>query len=217
MDMNIMMDPRPIFPKMYHPHALERNRDYQGFAPVTNRTRNPVKYYFIDFGLSRRYDVDNTSPREKPIWGGDKTVPEFQGSNDPVDPFPTDIYYIGNLIREHFLVVSHSDLSSRSFPDRTAVQGDDHKLEFMVPLVNDMVQSDPAKRPNIRDVVNRVEQLRRSLPWWKLRSRIRFKGQPLNSSFSETLEFLWTTMCRIFVRRSAIPRPPVHPMHTFKT
>lgn len=81
------------------------DRQYKRKAKFFSRTARPVKYYFIDFGISRRYDADNTSPREDPIWGGDKSVPEFQDSDDPQDPFPTDIYYLGNMIRTHLLQV----------------------------------------------------------------------------------------------------------------
>lgn len=36
-----------------------------------------------------------------------------------------------------------------------------------------MVQDDPSKRPQIVEVVRRLELIRKSLSWWKLRSRIR--------------------------------------------
>jgi len=39
------------------------------------------------------------------FWAEIKSVPEFQTSTEPRDPFPTDIYYAGNMIREHFLDV----------------------------------------------------------------------------------------------------------------
>ena len=76
------------------------------------RTARPVRYYYTDFGLSRRYDSNDTNPSEVPILGGDKTVPEFQ--DDPYiprNPFHTDIYYLGNLIRCDFLRVRNQSLS----------------------------------------------------------------------------------------------------------
>ena len=80
--------------------------DYKNFIKANYaRTSRPTKYYIIDFGLSRRYDASITSPREPPIMGGDRTVPEFEKSHDPCDPFPTDIYYVGSLMREIFLDV----------------------------------------------------------------------------------------------------------------
>ena len=107
MNLNIMMDPTNIFPNMYHPKSDRRNLNFRGKAKYYTRTARPTKYFFIDFGLSRKYEPGNSEPREDPIQGGDKTVPEFQGEGiyQPSNPFPTDIYYLGNLIREDFLHV----------------------------------------------------------------------------------------------------------------
>lgn len=108
MDLNIMMDPRPTFPRLYHPVDTRRNYNWEGTAKYHTRTARPTKYFLVDFGLSRKYNPEDGEPMELPILGGDKTVPEFQGSGKfkPSNPFPTDIYYIGNLIREDFLQVS---------------------------------------------------------------------------------------------------------------
>ena len=101
-----MYDPRPLFPDMYHPVQTYRSRDWKGKAKYTTRTEHPVRYYFIDFGLTRRYDPKDGPPREHPVVGGDKTVPEFKNWNGQLlDPFPTDIYYIGNMVRYTLLAV----------------------------------------------------------------------------------------------------------------
>lgn len=107
MGLNIMMDPRRMYPQMFHPRSFDDARDLNGPAKHHSRTARPPKYYFIDFGISRQYDPGDEPPLEWPIWGGDKTVPEYQHSDDPCDPFPTDIYYIGNMIRNHLLSVSN--------------------------------------------------------------------------------------------------------------
>ena len=39
-------------------------------------------------------------------------------------------------------------------------------------LVNDMVQKDPEKRPNIHECVRRFEDIKRNLSNYKLRSRV---------------------------------------------
>ena len=102
-----MMDPSTTFPNMYHPISARRNKNFKGRATYYTRTARPTKYYLIDFGLSRRYDPEDGEPRELPIRGGDKTVPEFQGDgyDQECNPFPTDIYYLGNMIKEYFLLV----------------------------------------------------------------------------------------------------------------
>lgn len=115
-----MMDPRPLYPDLYHFVSISKKRDMSGTAKNYTRTRKPVRYYFIDFGLSRKYNPAKGPPRSWPIWGADRTVPEFHKSLDPCDPFPTDVYYLGNVIRTVFLDVGrcahvmHGALSSIS-------------------------------------------------------------------------------------------------------
>ena len=98
------MDASPLYPVPYHPCAMDMRRDWKGRVKHLTRTQRPVKYYLTDFGISRRYAPDAV-PLEDPIWGGDKTVPEFQTSNEPQNPFPTDVYYLGNLIQCDFIQV----------------------------------------------------------------------------------------------------------------
>ena len=109
MDLNIMMDATPLYPIPYHPMRRSRLRDFSdhGWFDPTHytRTERTVKYYIIDFGISRRYNPDDGPPLEDPIIGGDKSVPEFQVSLEPCNPFPTDIYYLGSVIRNTFLHV----------------------------------------------------------------------------------------------------------------
>ena len=110
MHLNIMMDASKLYTDPFHPIHPIMKRDFSGYARFKSRTTRPVKYYFIDFGLSRRYDPSISQPLETPIWGGDKEVPEFQNSNDPCDPFATDVFYVGNMIKKDFVQVCLCDL-----------------------------------------------------------------------------------------------------------
>jgi len=97
-----------MYPDGWHPCNNDQMRDpFHITAKHFSRTERPPKYYFIDFGISRRYDPEDKAPLEPPIRGGDKSVPEFmEDINVPRNPFQTDIYYAGNLIREGVLMVS---------------------------------------------------------------------------------------------------------------
>ena len=108
MGLNIMLDPNPLYPHLYHPFLPFFTMDLKGWAKPRSRTSHPTRYYLIDFGLSRKYNPQDRPPVEFPIWGGDKTVPEFQTSDDACNPFPTDIYYLGNMIRRDFLMVRNT-------------------------------------------------------------------------------------------------------------
>jgi hypothetical protein len=105
MNLNIMMD-GSMYPDSWHPCRDYKTRDYSGDAEHYSRTQRPPKYYFIDFGISRRFSPDDKYPLAYPILGGDKSAPEFKKSADQCNPFPTDIYYLGNMIRQDFLQVS---------------------------------------------------------------------------------------------------------------
>ncbi|KAL4068187.1 hypothetical protein J3A83DRAFT_4359948 [Scleroderma citrinum] len=189
MHLNTMMDASKLYTDAFHPIHPIMKRDFSGFAHFKTRTTQPVKYYFIDFGLSRRYDPSIAQPLEVPIWGGDKEVPEFQNSNRPCDPFPTDIFYIGNMIKKDF-VESH------------------HRFEFMKDLLADMTQEDPSKRPNIDEVVARFETIRKSLTPLKLRSRVVDKQEStVGEAFRTVLH--WARQLGYAARRlPAIPPPP---------
>ena len=118
-----MMDPESFYIDAFHPVNPKMKRDYSGDVRFRSRTSGSPKYFWIDFGLSRRYDPSIVEPKEIPILGADKEVPEFQTSNEPCNPFPTDVFYAGNMIKKDFIEVSGlstesdlalSDSSSRS-------------------------------------------------------------------------------------------------------
>ena len=53
--LNVMMDPKPILPAMFHPQWTWRQlRDITKDVRPYSRTARPVKYYFIDFGIAVR-------------------------------------------------------------------------------------------------------------------------------------------------------------------
>jgi hypothetical protein len=106
-----MMDPAGIYPVPYHPVATDKTRDLRGKVRPLTRTDVPVKYYWIDFGISRRYRPEERPPAEGIIIGADKSVPEHKSVKKKkdlkCDPFPTDVYVVGNFIRADFVTVSH--------------------------------------------------------------------------------------------------------------
>jgi serine/threonine protein kinase len=142
--LNVMMD-GSMFPEGWHFCQDVRDRqDPSKMAKHGTRTQCSPKYYLAGLGLSRRYDPTNGSPLERPIYGDDMTVPEFQKSTGPCNPFPTDIYYAGNLVQEGIFKEYES-------------------FKFMQHLISDMVQDDPEKRPTIDEVVNRFEAIKNEL------------------------------------------------------
>lgn len=103
-----MMQPT-MFAEPYHPVRIDYTMDLRRKCKYRTRTECPPKYFFIDFGLSSIYDRSNGPVLDLPVRGGDKSAPEHSDANynTPCDPFATDVYYLGNLIREYFIYVSH--------------------------------------------------------------------------------------------------------------
>jgi hypothetical protein len=107
---NIMMDASSLYPASFHPVQANRNRDLSGNAQHFTRSEKRPRYVFIDFGLSRRYTKEQRPPSEPIILGGDKSPPEHKDPTLSCDPFPTDVYYLGNMIRRDFIDVRNSRL-----------------------------------------------------------------------------------------------------------
>ncbi|KAJ7665728.1 hypothetical protein B0H17DRAFT_1210849 [Mycena rosella] len=125
------------------------DRDYVGWAKHCTLAQAPP-YYLIDFRISVRFEPGE--PRMVyPIVGGDQSPPEFEGDgvSELLDSFPTDVYYLGNFIREEFM--------EGPVGVRRALSLDMGRegFDFMRPLVDDMTQADPKTRPTMDEVVLR--------------------------------------------------------------
>ncbi|KAJ7100959.1 hypothetical protein B0H15DRAFT_899862 [Mycena belliarum] len=170
---NIMMDGQRLYPYGCHPQFRERSEDLLKPAKHLTRTQAPPRYIIIDFGISVQFQPEESPRHAIPIKGGDDTVPEFEGSGAdfPRDPFPTDVYFLGNLIRQEFLDDhAHGPLTFGAHFGREG-------FEFMRPLVSDMIRVNPEERPTMDEVVARFETIVAGLSTWKLRSRARGKEE----------------------------------------
>ena len=78
----------------------------------------------------------------------------------------------------------------------------------MEPLINDMIQADPAKRPKIDEVVARFEDIRRGLNSRTLRSRVVDVSEDIFEQVARTTSH-WRRRIGFVARRiPAIPGPP---------
>jgi len=194
-----------------HPWRRQYRYDFAGKPKiVSSRTRNPLKYYLIDFGLSRLYKPEDAPHLEMPNWGGDKTVPEFQ-FNEPCDPFAVDVYCIGNYVREMLTVGPVYYLPTCATPigflfqGRHGVTRSKQGFEFMHPLLADMTQDDPKKRPTMEEVVAHFTDITKKLSSGKLRSRIAPTGERLVKGFFRSVAH-WAQQLVFIARRiPAIP------------
>ncbi|KAG6826032.1 hypothetical protein H0H92_001362 [Tricholoma furcatifolium] len=167
---NIMADAVHLYKDPPHPFAIQRTLGFRYLPfPAFSRTKKPVKYYLIDFDLAREYPPG--TPRLKPApWGGDKTVPEHKLPENlgvPCDPFPVDVYCLGNYIRRGFL-------------DGWIAARPKQGFDFMRELINDMVNSDPCKRPTMKEAASRSNTIIEGLDDRKLRSPVLDVGKKMS-------------------------------------
>ena len=169
------------------------------------RTWRPPRYLLIDFGLSRLYDPANGPPLDYPLRGGDKSAPEHQGPKMLCNPFPTDVYYLGNLVREDYIQVRtpysfkgyHSDSPKQKY----------HGFDFIKPLIDDMVHEDPTKRPTMDEVVTRFAEIKDKLSTWKLCSRMSRNNEVWPVAVWRTVGHWYRTVGYVLTQKAALPEP----------
>ncbi len=77
----------------------------------------------------------------------------------------------------------------------------------MEPLVTDMVQDDPTKRPTMDEVVARFSEIRGKLSSWKLRSRIARKNELWPVTAWRSVRHWYRTVGYVLACKAAIPEP----------
>ena len=117
------MDGNGLYPGGFHPDWPIRNPNNTADAKHRRRSesKKPVRYYFADYGISTWFrDGDDSIEgenqytrklRKNRLVVGDKgllqAVPDLSEQR-PYDPFALDVFILGTLIRETFLLVSYS-------------------------------------------------------------------------------------------------------------
>ena len=115
---NLMMDADGMYSEGFHPVNITLLPDGRRLAHPTPRefARPPVKYYFVDFGISVLLPRNAPSRHVVGLDGLDRDVPELS-STQPYDPFKVDIFIIGNTLRRKILQVSCCLTAKFAVPD----------------------------------------------------------------------------------------------------
>jgi hypothetical protein len=105
-----MMNGMSLYPNGFHPVLSDFTPDLRKkthhYARFT--APKPVKYYFVDFGISESFPVEQEiSPRVTGTDGLDAEVPELS-EDVPYDPFKVDIFILGNFFKKQLYNVSHT-------------------------------------------------------------------------------------------------------------
>ena len=77
----------------------------------------------------------------------------------------------------------------------------------MSKLVEDMVQDDPSARPTIDEVVQRFEEIRGSLGWLKLRSRLVENDEARGDRVARAVHHFFRTLVHLVYLHNPVPKP----------
>ena len=150
-----MMDADVLYPRGFHPVRHGRDRGGSERIVPLSRAHAPVRYYLADFGLSSQSRAWVTG-----LDGRDQQVPELS-DEVPYDPYKTDIFILGNMLRMNFYNVC--DTSGVPAPLLTELVQVYSNVGFLKPLISRMTRHDPAQRPTSAE----AEQV-----WHRIRPQI---------------------------------------------
>ncbi|KAF9226739.1 hypothetical protein BS17DRAFT_776054 [Gyrodon lividus] len=151
---NILMDGSTLYRDGFHPMEPHRTRDGRESVKLSShRSQSELKYYFIDFGLSTKFDPG----RPHLVTGTLGRVPLPERSDIiPYDPFKADVYILGSVFLK--------DIVQR-------FQG----LDLLGTLVREMTAAKPEHRPTAREALETWQSMRSSMsPSW---ARLREPGE----------------------------------------
>lgn len=203
---NVMMEPS-VYSETPHPIVRSKSYDFKRKVKCATRTEHPAKYYYTDFGISCRVPKNVKDPREPPILGGDRTVPEHQRPTGPQNPCRTDVYCLGNLFRTQFLQASrvrlyaHAPYSSPPFIQKYT------GLDFLAPLVTLMVQEEPSARPTVAEAFTHFNGLLQAVPSGRLRARLVPRGENAIVGLFRSCQHAIRTAGYVLAGKPALPTP----------
>ncbi|EAU82364.1 other/AgaK1 protein kinase [Coprinopsis cinerea okayama7 len=208
---NLMMDPEAMQFQRFHfclpgiPHEFKDRRKASPISWRFSRTERRPKYYIIDFGYSSQYTEEQMPPRDRAIETSDDSLPELKDQSKLYNPFPSDVYYVGNMLRRDFL-----DGFGEYNRDRTGRLN----FEFLRSLVEAMTKEDPEERITMKDALETFDSIVATLPSATLRSRVipRPEGRIRKEGPIQTVTRSTMHWCRRF--RYIVKRLPPIPSST---
>ncbi|KAJ3013593.1 hypothetical protein NUW54_g1546 [Trametes sanguinea] len=152
-------------------------RWYLRCDPTSLEHDHPVRYYYVDFGLSVRFP-ENAPTMVVGDVGRDDEVPELS-STVPYDAFKADVYALGNLFDKEF---------EQQF----------HRLEFLRPLIDSMKQRQPEMRLPATELVLLFEQILTTVNNKARRWRLSLKSEgPYERVLNDAVAVAWNGITNI--------------------
>lgn len=178
---NILMDGRPLYPDGWHPVRTGTKRDCTARSIPIYRIASgeKIRYYIIDFGMSV-YIPPGVPRRILGNRGADREAPELS-VHVPYDPFPTDVFILGNALRK-------------------AIDRPYFRVSFLRPLISAMVDPDPGARPTVEDALGHWREIRKQVSVFQRYTRLRLRGEDLATALVLDIVMMYK-IALIFVPR----------------
>ncbi|KAI0794636.1 hypothetical protein C8Q74DRAFT_1366062 [Fomes fomentarius] len=125
----------------HHPVRLHYAPNNAHNASSLLRIDNPVRYYYIDFGISYRFK-EGSKPMLLGRKGRNQQVPELSATV-PYDAFEVDVYALGDVFAKEFVEVDKY-----------------YGLEKLQPLVDAMKRPNPPERVSAKDALTQFQDIR---------------------------------------------------------
>ncbi|RPD57821.1 hypothetical protein L226DRAFT_617158 [Lentinus tigrinus ALCF2SS1-7] len=169
--LNVMMDASALYPQGHHPVQRNSSVDIIDEVKPLSRMDHPVRYYYVDFGLSERFSPGASSFVVGDV-GRDAEVPELS-STIPYDGYKADIYALGNLFFKE-IVQNHNN------------------VDFLMELIDPMKQREPTARPSAGELVVSFHEIRKRQSPSSYRWRLGSRSEPAYERvFNETVAVAW--------------------------
>ena len=184
------MDGSPLYPLGHHPVRRNYTLDVTEELQPLSRSEHPVRYYYIDFGLSERFSPGTPSLVVGDV-GRDAEVPELS-STVPYDGYKADIYALGNLFHKEVVQVRLRRLHiPRELNHRHCMQKYNN-VDFLMDLIEPMKQREPVSRPPADELVSRFKEIRNRQGPLSYHWRLGSKSEPAyERMLNDTVAIAW--------------------------
>ncbi|KAK7024438.1 hypothetical protein VNI00_016289 [Paramarasmius palmivorus] len=149
---------RAMYTEDFHPVQVNKSLDLKRqVRHRRTRTECHPRYFIIDFGSTRSYDPRKGLPEASFDDRVAEGLPEYRRRDacPTYNPFPADVYQLGKLIHDGFLIRPGSS-----------------SLDFLRPLVDTMMKEVPCRRPSIGQAKVHFDELVHALTTFHLRSPV---------------------------------------------
>ncbi|KAH6899459.1 other/AgaK1 protein kinase [Coprinopsis sp. MPI-PUGE-AT-0042] len=209
---NILLDPTSLGISDWHFSRPDRQAtDIDRAVKVKyTRTQRRPKYYITDFGYSTLYAQDeaNWPPMEPPKPASDNSLPELQ-SDDLCDPFPVDVYYVGNWMRLEFI---------NGDPNNFLRPGFEGSFNFLTPVIDAMTKETPSDRITMQEALTQFDAIVSSLSSspitsWKIMTSapVSRTPYPIDARLARAVQHLLRRFKYLLLRLPPVPSAPPSP------